>query len=66
MTELENHFEIGLSLDEIAGAMGRTKNAISGQLERMNLVVNRGGLLFKCERMAWADNRSDCSKGREL
>lgn len=66
LNELENHFEAGTPLVEIARLMGRTTNGISSQLVRMNLVINRGGLLYKCDRNVWADNRNIRSKGKCL
>ena len=51
-------FEKGLSLQEIAEQMQRTENGVSGQLERMGLIVNRGGRLSKCSKVVWADIRN--------
>ena len=66
LNELQNHFELGVPFVEIARLMGRTTNSISSQLVRMNLVINRCGLLYKCDPNVWADNRNTRSKGKCL
>lgn len=50
-------FERGLALDEIAEKLGRTPGAICGQLERLKLVVNFGGVYHRLEQRPWADLR---------
>lgn len=50
-------FEQGLDLEAIAETMGRTPGAICGQLERMYLVANFGGVDHRLEQAPWADLR---------
>lgn len=55
--ELRGLFEQGLALDVIAEKMGRTQGAICGQLERLNLLVNFGGVYHRMDPLPWADLR---------
>lgn len=54
---LRTLFEQGLALAEIAERLGRTPGAICGQLERLRLVVNFGGVYYRLDPSPWADLR---------
>lgn len=56
-TELRGLFEQGFALEAIAEKMERTQGAICGQLERLNLVVNFGGVYHRMDPTPWADLR---------